>query len=227
MKEPGKPPRDPESAARHLDAVPMFPLPNVVLFPRAILPLHIFEHRYRRMTADVLTGDRLLAMAVLKPGWEHDYYQRPAVHPVVCVGTILSHEILPDGKYNFLLQGLLRATIVDEIVDDSGYRRATLSPLPESSTMEIDLEDQRREFINVFQHPFFSSTRAGQQFTEFLGGSVPTSDIADLAAFHLVDDLPFKLRHLADTDVRGRVTRVAQWLRTLLPEAGASRADLN
>ncbi len=85
--------------------VPLFPLPNVVLFPRAVLPLHVFEQRYREMTTDALKGDRLIAMALLRPGWEQNYYSRPAIEPVVCVGQILTHEKLADGKYNFLLQG--------------------------------------------------------------------------------------------------------------------------
>src|SRR5947209_4114241 len=96
-----------EQASGHLrfEAVPLFPLPNVVLFPRAVLPLHIFEERYRAMMADALAGDRQVAMALLKPGWEKNYYARPAIEPVVCLGRILSHERLPDGCYNFLLQG--------------------------------------------------------------------------------------------------------------------------
>src|SRR5438874_4107111 len=92
-------------STRHFPAVPLFPLPNVVLFPRAILPLHIFEQRYKVMSAEALAGDKQIAMALLKPGWEKNYYGRPAIEPVVCVGTIISHERLPDGKYNFLLQG--------------------------------------------------------------------------------------------------------------------------
>src|SRR5437588_12763063 len=94
-----------------LSAVALFPLPNVVLFPRAVLPLHIFEERYKSMTADVLQGSRQLAMALLKEGWEKNYHGRPEIEPVVCVGTILTHERLPDGKYNFLLQGHTRARI--------------------------------------------------------------------------------------------------------------------
>src|SRR3982751_6181741 len=85
--------------------VPLFPLPNVVLFPRVVLPLHIFEERYKRMTAEVLRGDKRIAMALRRPGWEKDYYGQPAIEPVVCVGQILSHERLEDGRYNFLLQG--------------------------------------------------------------------------------------------------------------------------
>src|SRR5688500_4055539 len=97
-----------------LSAVPLFPLPGVVLFPRAVLPLHIFEDRYRAMTADALASDKIVAMALLKPGWEKSYYGRPAIEPVVCVGRILSHEKLSDGKYNFLLQGVQRARVIRE-----------------------------------------------------------------------------------------------------------------
>src|SRR5256885_4780298 len=95
-------------AARSFPATALFPLPNVVLFPRAILPLHIFEERYKTMTEDVLAGDRRIAMALLKPGWERNYYGRAEIEQIVCVGSILSHERLPDGKYNFLLQGHTR-----------------------------------------------------------------------------------------------------------------------
>src|SRR3954466_5571076 len=106
-----------------LSAVPLFPLPSVVLFPRAVLPLHIFEDRYRAMTADALEGDRLIAMALLRPGWEKSYYGRPAIEPVVCVGRIVSHEKLADGKYNFLLQGLVRAVVVREhLQHETPYR---------------------------------------------------------------------------------------------------------
>src|SRR3954451_1252177 len=93
-----------------LGVVPLFPLPNVVLFPRAVLPLHIFEERYRAMIADALNGQRQIAMALLKPGWERDYYSRPEIEPIVCVGQILTHEQLGDGNYNLLLQGSVRAS---------------------------------------------------------------------------------------------------------------------
>src|SRR5256885_15605887 len=95
-------------------AVPLFPLPNTVLFPHAVLPLHIFEERYKRMTADALAGDRLIAMALLTPGWEKQYYSRPEIAPVVCVGRIISHEKLPAGKYHLLPQGETRARLIQE-----------------------------------------------------------------------------------------------------------------
>src|SRR4051794_8696910 len=115
--EPGR-----GSAPALSSTIPLFPLPNVVLFPRAVLPLHIFEERYKLMTADAIAGRRQIAMALLRQGWEKSYYGRAEVEPVVCVGTILSHEKLPDGKYNFLLQGHARARVVKELTDqDKSY----------------------------------------------------------------------------------------------------------
>src|SRR5438045_8841119 len=155
------------SAAGSLSGIPLFPLPNVVCFPRAVQPLHIFEDRYTIMTADVLATNRLIAMALLKPGWEKDYYQAPAIEPVVCVGEILSWEQLPDGKYNFLLQGRTRARVISES-KWKGYRVAELSALAESPTMEIDLEQERSRLIELFSAVPFGAMPIARQFRELL-----------------------------------------------------------
>src|SRR5437763_9199059 len=93
----------------------LFPLPNVVLFPHVMLPLHIFEPRYRQMTADALAGDRLLALVLLRPGWEADYEGRPLLHAMACLGKIVADQRLPDGRYNLLLRGLCRGRLVNEM----------------------------------------------------------------------------------------------------------------
>src|SRR5271163_2101154 len=93
----------------------LFPLPNLVFFPHAMQPLHIFEPRYRQMTADALAGDRLIALVLPRPGWEADNTGRPALHPVACVGRILAEQRLSDGRYNILLRGLSRVRIIDEV----------------------------------------------------------------------------------------------------------------
>ena len=71
----------------------LFPLPNLVLFPHVMQPLHIFEPRYREMTADALATDRLIALALLQPGWEADYDGKPAVYPVACLGRSRANVI--------------------------------------------------------------------------------------------------------------------------------------
>ena len=195
-----------------LAAVPLFPLPNVVLFPRAVLPLHIFEDRYKAMTADVLAGNRLIAMALLKPGWEKDYYQAPTIEPVVCVGEILSWEQLPDGKYNFLLQGQTRSRVMHES-KWKGYRVGELTALAESETLEIDLEQHRSHLIELFSGVPFGALPIARQFRELLNGPITTEAVADLAAFNLLEDIPIKQALLEDVDVPHRIGRIVDELR--------------
>jgi Lon protease-like protein len=199
-----------------LAAVPLFPLPNVVLLPRAVLPLHVFEERYKVMTADALRGERLVAMALLKEGWERDYYQAPQIEPVVCVGRILSHEQLPDGRYNFLLQGVTRARVVREL-RKRPYRVAELEPILEHPAMEIDLADHRRHLRSVFADGPLARTAAAGQFAKLLDSDIPMPDVADLLAFNLLDDLHLKQSLLADGDAARRVARTVEAINQLAP----------
>lgn len=196
---------DPTDEAE-LSAVPLFPLPNVVLFPRAVLPLHIFEERYKAMTAHALEGDRQIAMALLRPGWEKNYYSKPVIDPVVCVGRILTHERLEDGKYNFLLQGTTRARVVREFAGKP-YRFAELEPLAETPAMEIDLAEERRRLTELFDDSSLLATGIGRQFRQLLASPLPTADLADLIAFSFLDNIPLKQALLSETDVRLRVSR--------------------
>jgi Lon protease-like protein len=206
-------------SATILPAVPLFPLPNVVLLPRAVLPLHIFEERYKTMTADALAGDKQIAMALLKPGWEKNYYNAPAIEPVVCVGTIVSHEQLPDGTYNFLLQGHTRAKIAREVrpVGTPPYRRADLQPLAQPPVLEIDLSDQRRRLESLLTDSAFAAVPLVEQFLQMLSGPLTTSDIADLIAFNLLDDVNLKQRLLEEPNPRQRIDRVIGALDELRP----------
>jgi len=112
------------------DLLPIFPLPNVVLFPNVFLPLHIFEPRYREMVADAVKSDRLIGMALLRPGWERDYEGRPPVYPVGCSGVITHVDRLQDGRYNIVLRGVERFRIREEDHRLS-YRRAVVDSLPD------------------------------------------------------------------------------------------------
>ena len=113
--------------------IPIFPLPNAVLFPNVFMPLHIFEARYRAMVSDALAGDRIIGMVLLKAGFERDYEGRPPIFPVGCAGVITHSEPLPDGRFNIVLKGLEKFRITAE---DSGrpYRVATIDALPEQMT---------------------------------------------------------------------------------------------
>ena len=106
--------------------IPVFPLPNVVLFPKTYLPLHIFEPRYRTMVSDAAMNGQCIGMALLKDGWETDYYGHPPVFSMGCVGRLANVQTLADGRSNILLQGLERFTIEREWYDKA-YREATIA----------------------------------------------------------------------------------------------------
>src|SRR4029450_1421295 len=94
--------------------LPLFPLPNVVLFPNVFLPLHLFEPRYRQMVSDALAGDRMIGMVLLQPGYEKDYDRAPSVYDVGCAGLITHVERLNDGRFNLVLRWLARCRLVGE-----------------------------------------------------------------------------------------------------------------
>ncbi len=214
-----------------MEAVPLFPLPNVVLFPNALLPLHIFEERYKAMTADALAGRRQIAMALLSPGWEKAYCGKPNIESVVCVGRIVDHQRLKDGRHNLLLRGERRAVVASEYAAHPQhgrlYRLARLLPLPESPAMEIDLSHERSRLAELLSEKWLADVPLIAQIRTLLRGPTRTADIADLIAFHLMDDVQLKQSLLADGDVRRRVQRLLAALgslETLLAQQASSDA---
>jgi Lon protease-like protein len=124
------------------DVIPIFPLPNVVLFPQMPLPLHIFEPRYRKMVADALSSHHTIGMTLLQPGWEEDYEGRPPVYPVGCAGTIERSELLDDGRYNVLLRGQTRFRISSERTGEP-YRLAEIRALADDAGDPAEVESMR------------------------------------------------------------------------------------
>src|SRR5262249_9899582 len=136
------------------ELLPLFPLPNVVLFPNVFLPLHIFEPRYRAMVSDALASDRMIGMVLLKPRWESEYEGRPPVYPTGCSGVITHVDRLPDGRYNLVLRGVERFRIVEEEAGGS-YRRANVDPLVERALAPDDRNvlRQQRSRLEVLLAP--------------------------------------------------------------------------
>jgi uncharacterized protein len=132
--------------------IPIFPLPNAVLFPNVFLPLHIFEGRYRAMVTDALAGDRIIGMTLLQPGYQADYEGRPPVYPIGCAGVITHAERLPDGRFDIVLRGLERFRITGEDASKP-YRLAHIEPLPDLLTPDdrstLTRERQRLEAVLV------------------------------------------------------------------------------
>ncbi len=184
--------------------MPVFPLDSVALFPHAVVPLHIFEPRYRQMVSDALDESGQIAMAMFEGDrWREEYHGRPPLRPCVCIGHIAQHERLPDGRYNVLLQGVCRARIAEETSPDDErlYRMAALEPLgvvddtPEpgarASLRDLLLTPPLARFVDPQGHSL------AQGLADLLlreEEHVPTNVVADLVA-HLMVKEP-KLRYL-------------------------------
>jgi uncharacterized protein len=124
--------------------VPLFPLPNVVLFPRTPVPLYIFEERYRTMIRETLAGNGELVIALMRTGAESNYPTIAAVHDIACLGKIETHEELEDGKCNIVVVGVHRVRIVREI-QHSPYRLVEVERLEDAIDNEHTPDVLRRQ----------------------------------------------------------------------------------
>ncbi|MEQ8791746.1 MAG: LON peptidase substrate-binding domain-containing protein [Pirellulaceae bacterium] len=200
--------------------VRLFPLPNLVMFPGVLQPLHVFEPRYVEMLEDALAGDRLIAMALLTPGWEKEYEGRPAVSPLVCIGRIASHTQTESGRYNLLLVGARRARIVEELTSQRSFRQARVTPLDDQYPDDDVASRSRlqRKLVEAFQSLLPSSSAAQQQFQQLLAGEAPLGLVTDILAHTLALELPRKLELLEECNVDRRAE--------LLLAAAAEKVDV-
>ncbi len=163
--------------------IPIFPLPNVVLFPSALLPLHIFEPRYRAMVTDALESERLIGMVMLRPGWEAHYEQAPDVYPVGCAGFITHADRLPDGRYNIMLRGLEKFRIADERPAREGaerYRMARVELIKEATSgASAAIQDARHRLEKLIARKLHKNDH------DFIPKDVPDADLVHAIAQHL------------------------------------------
>ena len=186
--------------------IPIFPLQDVVLFPNSTQPFHIFEPRYRAMVADALEGDSIIGMILLQPGYEAQYEGRPPVYAVGCAGVIVSVEELRDGRYNIVLDGLVKFRVLSEDASRP-YRLAEVEALPEA--------------VEASARPLLTQRR--QQIEETLlsispGIRLPPSDLSDedvVDGLSLVVPIePAERQELLEAD--GPVERALRLLRRLV-----------
>ena len=140
--------------------MPVFPLPDTVLFPHTILPLHIFEDRYCEMVRDASSGEGLIAMTLLRQGWESDYQGQPDINSIGTLGRIEDLEALPNGHFDLRLAGLQRMRYV-EIQTETAYRKVQVEAIPEQPVDEDDPEVQRAKLDLIASHGYLLREIAG------------------------------------------------------------------
>ena len=205
----------------------LFPLPNLVLFPHVLLPLHIFEPRYRELLEDALQGDRLIAMSVLRPGFESQYEGRPPVYPVACLGRVATFQLLDNGKYNVLLVGLRRVGLVRELAPDRQFREAEVELLednyPQSAGAARHLLQKR--LIREFKRCLPDMPSSMKQVEDFLSTDVTLGMLTDLVAYTLQLDIGNKVQLLSESNVDRRAARLVELLAELEDGSGARRVS--
>ena len=208
--------------AAPLVIVPIFPLPDVALFPQTLLPLHVFEARYRMMVIDALERNRRLAIVRLQPGYEAGYADKPAVHAVGGLGEIVSCERLATGRYNILLRGEARLRIEHELPTDTLYRvvRARrlddAEPAAEAAPELARIRAACRSLLGALSRP------ADLLDTALAEGQAP-GVIADRVAAAVLPDADLRQRLLETLDVTSRVTHVADAVESLVRELKGGR----
>jgi Lon protease-like protein len=188
--------------------IPLFPLPNVVLFPEVPLPLHVFEPRYREMVRDALAGPRVIGMVLLRGNWEAEYHGAPEVYRVGCAGKIVDVTPLPDGKFNIVLAGMREFEIVSEQRERS-YRQATVAwrPPPPETTLPPGL---RERLVRTIEQ---SLGRTGNDVVRQLLGDSGLDDLTLVNFFAFWLDLaPLEKQCLLETGGEERARRLLEVL---------------
>lgn len=200
-----------ESSLRLIpDRIPLFPLPNVVFFPRTYLPLHIFEPRYRQMVIDVAMTGHCIGMALLKEGWEEHYYGNPAIYELGCVGRVVSIQNLADGRSNIMLQGLCRYKVLEEESARTPYRQARIAPVPEETSES--LTSQLRADLLAILHESVTHRDRAQACGEGLESELTDEALVNILSTAL-DFTPLEKQLLLEADtVRQRARRLRDLL---------------
>lgn len=209
-----------------VERIRIFPLPSTVLIPGGQLPLHVFEPRYRKLVADALATDRILGIPLLEAGWEADYAGKPPLRPTMGVGLIRAADRMPDGRFNILVEGMIRVRIVEELSSDEPYRVVRAEPIPDriSKGEGPRIQDQAQIVRQLALD--LAAAIPDQTGLPFARACIRERDpgrLADLAAAAVLIDTRDRQEFLEEAEVSHRLRVAADALaQTLLHVLGTS-----
>jgi len=187
--------------------IAVMPLPNAILFPRVLLPLYIFEPRYKQMLADCLKGERMFAVALLRKGWENEG-RNPTPHPIAGIGVIRTCMARPDGSANVILEGVARVRISD-YVRQRPYRVALVDSL---KVPEDAMENKREPLLRAVTQLAKARAQMGAELPKAVLNalrSVKNADyLSDLVSYTLLDDYYDKQAMLETLDTDERLEKL-------------------
>jgi uncharacterized protein len=192
-----------------LRTLPLFPLPNVVLFPHALLPLHVFEERYRVLARDILGGARFLAVSLIAPGAREDD-ERPPVSTVAGVGEVVMAHELPDGRFNLVVRGRARVQIDEELTSERPYRVVSASVLPDIPPVDpVEIRDADQSLRALIGQLADAIPEGGELLRQVVAAQESPAELVDVVAAALIVDPWLRQRLLETRDIGKRIERVA------------------
>jgi Lon protease-like protein len=224
---PGENAKHAAALARALRRLPIFPLPNVVLLPNTFLPLHVFEPRYRKLTRDVLDGDRLFAMALQigLPRPELDPPQPPPVAEIAGVGEVVLAQALPDGRYNLVLRGRARVRIKRELPSDEPYRIVEAAEIPDDPPASVvDLLDGEASLRALASGLADALPEGGDLLKQVVAAQGTPAELVDVVASTLIADPRVRQELLETTDVARRIALVSSEVAEMTSRLTAPRS---
>jgi len=201
-----------------LERLPIFPLYRVQLFPRALLPLYIFEPRYRELTAHCLQSGGTMAIASLLPGFREDYQGRPPIRRTAGVGRIVAHRQNPDGTYNILLFGMARIRIEQELPPTASFREVQAQQLFDHWPSRYDAQAGARTLTALVQKLAVLLPKGGAALGELTKMARTPGELTDVLAASLLTEPKLRLRLLHMCDVSQRIDLVSDSLMRLIGE---------
>lgn len=202
--------------AEELARLPVFPLPRVVFFPGTALPLHLFEPRYTEMIEDCLeSGCTAMAVALLAPGWEDHYEDRPEIYEIAGAGRIVAHQARADGTHDVILHGLNRVRLHELPNEEHAYRCARAAPLEDSGMASSS------DMLAMMACATRVAALVRQRQPDFalqVSAELAPARAADVVADQLVVSPEERQRILETIDIKERVSLVTESVASLLAQ---------
>jgi ATP-dependent Lon protease len=210
-----------------LRRLPLFPLEDIVLFPHSLIPLHIFETRYRKMVRDVLGSNRLLAISLQLERESLEDGSSPRVASIASVGELVLAQELPDGRFNLVVRGRARIGIDEELSSDEPYRLVTAHEIPDEGEHALADIDEADAALRALVTGLAESIPDGGELLKHVAAAQDSpAALANVIAASLIPDARARQGLLETTDVFDRLERLSSEVVALIDRVGRpSRAN--
>jgi uncharacterized protein len=210
-----------------LHRLPIFPLPGAVLLPYALIPLHVFEPRYRKLVRDCEGGAGVMALANIPADVLRERKEAPRVLPVIGAGILARVDRLPDGRSNIVVRGVLRARIAEELPAQEPYRLVRADVLPDASSdvrgaMLLAEELRQLVFAYCARRPGAAATALAQMARTAAGAG----ELADAIGAMVIESPHERQQLLELLSPEERLRRVCQQVAALLAQTQSGRGTL-